>query len=313
MSSRKHCRRPKPIIQGIVFGGTSVTSLIRIPELSKQFYPGSYSDLADVIAEQYVQESKAIAPLLDRAFTPKEVDLFMEHGLFYGVHISPKFLALAENLVVEHSELLLDGFPEPYQLPKESAEVVQQYFKELKKQKGLDIDISSLVLADTTTPKGFEGKKILNPTGLNEKLKTLSELTTKAVNQRGVKCDSLYFLCTDSDSPHRLHLSQQQQVSEGYPLTPGLTMCGSTATMDGFDFKYMYRFGIIAQLLSNNIIGSRMKGKFSPFTFVGMLSPFGYVNGAIPTGEMGELRYEGNIDLKKEFLHQYKQCVRRLM
>ena len=143
--------------------------------------------------------------------------------MFYGVHISPKFLALAENLVVEHSELLLDGFPEPYQLPKESAEVVQQYFNELKEQKGLDLDISSLVLADTTTPKGFEGKKILNPTGLNEKLKKLSELTTEAVNQRGVKCDSLYFLCTDSDSPHRLPLSQQQQVSEGYPLTPGLT------------------------------------------------------------------------------------------
>ena len=237
----------------------------------------------------------------------------MEHGLFYGVHISPKFLALAENLVVEHSELLLDGFPEPYQLPKESAEVVQQYFNELKEQKGLDLNISSLVLADTTTPKGFEGKKILNPTGLNEKLKKLSELTTEAVNQRGVKCDSLYFLCTDSDSPHRLPLSQQQQVSEGYLLTPGLTMCGSTATMDGFDFKYMYRFGIIAQLLSNNIIGSRMKRKFSPFTFVGMLSPFGYVNGAIPTGEMGELRYKGNINMKKEFLDQYEQCVRRLM
>ena len=297
----------------IVFGGTSVTSLIKVPELNQQVYPGSYSDLAEIIAEQYVQESRAIEPLLDRAFTPKEFELFLEHGLFYGVHVSPKFLALAENLVVEHSELLLEGFPEPYQLPKESTEVVQEYFKELKKQKGLDLDISSLVLADTTTPKGFEGKKILNPIGLNEKLKKLSELTTTAVNERGVKCDELYFLCTDSDSPHRLLLSQQQRVSEGYPLTPGLTMCGSTATMDGFDFKYIYRFGTIAQLLSNNIIGSRMKRKFSPFTFVGMLSPFGYVNGAIPTGEMGKLRYEGNMDLKKEFLHQHEKCIQRLM
>jgi hypothetical protein len=297
----------------IVFGGTSISSIISKPELDVALDPSSYEEIADVIANNYVNAAREIQPQLSNAFSEQEIALYKEHGIFYGVHVSPKLLALAEGLVVSHEDLLLDGFPEPYVLPKQDAEVIAEYFAALKEQKGLDLDISSLVLADTTTPEGYSGKRILNPVNLNEKLKRLSELTTDAVKAQGMECDPLYFLCTDSDSPDRMMLSTGKKSLDGNPLTPGLTMCGSTAKMDGFDLTYMYRVGLITQMLSNNIIGSRMQGKFSPFTFVGMLSPFGYVNGAIPTGEMDALRYEGNMDMQKEFLYQFDKTIAKMI
>ena len=297
----------------IVFGGTSISSIISKPELDAPLNPSSYEEIADVIANNYVNAAREIQPSLGNAFTEQEIELYKEHGIFYGVHVSPKLLALAENLVVSHEDLLVEGFPEPYSLPKQDSETINAYFAALKEQKGLDLDMSSLVLADTTTPEGYSGKRILNPTGLNEKLKKLSELTTEAVRDQGMDCDPLYFLCTDSDSPDRMLLSSGKKSLDGNPLTPGLTMCGSTATMEGFDLTYMYRIGLVTQMLSNNIIGSRMQGKFSPFTLVGMLSPFGYVNGAIPTGEMDALRYEGNMDMQKEFLYQFDKTIAKMI
>ena len=130
---------------------------------------------------------------------------------------------------------------------------------------------------------------------------------------KGHKADPLYVVATDTDSPHRLLTVQSNKPINGYPLTPGLSMCGSTSSVEGVDFMYIYRIGLIAQAISNNIISSKIKGKYSPFVFLGLLSPFGYSNAAIPTGEMGNLRYKGNIDLKKEFLHQYNTKIERLM
>lgn len=298
---------------GFHFGGTSVTALVRKPNLSHPLYPNSYEELAERIADAYVEEVKLLMPELVKAFTKSECELFAEHGLFYGIHISPKLLALSEGLVVEHLDLLLEGFPEPYQLPKQPAEVVAGYFSKLREERGLELDLSSLVLADTTVPEGYEGKKILNPSGLNGKLAKLSSLVTSMVKDLGISVDPLCLVSTDTDSPHRLLLSEGKSPLDGYPLTPGLTLCGSTASMEGFDFKYIYRIGLIAQTISNNIISSRMQRKFSPFTFFCMLSPFGYVNGAVPTGKMGEERYTGNIDLRKEFLFQYKTTIKRMV
>lgn len=295
------------------FGGTSVTALIRRPTLSAPIHVESLEGIAEIIAREYVLESRSLEPKLQNGFSREEVDLFKQHGVFYGVHISPKLIATCEQLVVDHKDLLIEGFPDPYELPKHPREVIDAYFVELKKQRGLDLELSSLVLADTTTPEGMEGKKILNPTGLNEKLAKLSDITTQKVRDAGVNVDPLYFVSTDTDTPQRVLLSEGKSLLQGFPLTPGLTMCGSTATIDGFDFKYAYRIGLIAQTISNNIISSRMQGSYSPFIFVGMLSPFGYSNGAIPTGKMGDLRYQGNIDLKKEFEYQFGKDVHRLM
>ena len=294
------------------FGGTSISSLIRKPSFDSQLEPKGYEELADIIAGAYVSESENVFKYLRKGFTSHEVDLFGEHGVFYGVHISPKLIGLTEGLIVDHEDLLLDGFPEPYSLPKESRKVVDEYLGELKRQRGIDIKLSSLILADTTTPRGYEGKKILNPSDLNDKLVRLSYLTTQAIRDRGMNTDSLYFLSTDTDSPDRILKTEGRKTLDGYPLTPGLTMCGSTAKIDGFDFKYAYRLGLIAQGISNNIVSSKISGEYSPFMFVGMLSPFGYTNGAIPTNEMGNLRYSGDIDMKKEFLSQYCQ-IEKLM
>src|SRR3989344_3476278 len=296
-----------------LFGGTSVTALVRRPSLQKPLYPAGLEELAEVIANCYTTEAKLLEPRLEAAFTTTEVELFREHGLFYGVHVSPKLLALSEGLVVEHKDLLLKGFPEPHQLPKQSPEMVKEYFAKLKEERGLELDLSSLVLADTTVPQGYEGKKILNPSNLNTKLTKLSTLVTNKIREKNVSVDSLYFISTDTDSPHRLLTSENKKVLEGYPLTPGLTMCGSTASMDGFDFMYMYHIGLIAQTIGNNIISSRMQAAYSPFTFLGMLSPFGYKNGAIPTGKMGEERYPVNLDLREEFMYQNKTCVGRMV
>ncbi len=298
---------------GSLFGGTSVTALVRKPFLPQSLHPQGLEELAEAIADSYVAETRNLKPHLERAFTSTECELFLEHGLFYGVHVSPKLIALSEGLVVEHKDLLLEGFPEPYQLPKQAPEIIKEYFVRLKEERGLDLDLSSLVLADTTVPAGFEGKKILNPSNLNVKLSRLSSLITDLIKQKSVNVDALYLVSTDTDSPHRLLLSENKKPLEGYPLTPGLTMCGSTASIEGFDFLYVYRIGLIAQMIGNNIISSRMQGNFSPFTFVGMLSPFGYKNGAIPTGRMGDERYSGNLDLRKEFLFQYKSCIGRMM
>ena len=295
------------------FGGTSISSLIRRPCFKHQLEPKNYEELAKIIADAYISESSTVLDGLRRGFTPEEVDLFNEHGVFYGVHLSPKLLGLVEGLTIDHKDLLLKGFPDPYSLPKESREVVEAYLGELKRQRGLDITLRSLVLADTTTPRGYEGKKILNPSGLNDKLVKLSDLTTCAIKNAGKRADSLYFLATDTDSPERTLITEGLKPIDGYVLTPGLTMCGSTATMSGFDFKYSYRIGLIAQGITNNIVASKISGEYSPFMFVGMLSPFGYTNGAIPTNEMGRLRYPGDIDLKKEFLFQHDNCVRKLI
>lgn len=298
---------------GMDFGGTSLTSLIRRPELECQLDFRNQEDLAESLGRAYIEEAESVAPKLKRGFTSEEVDLFHNHGIFYGAHISPKLLALTEGLYVDHSDLLLEGFPDPYFLHKQPREVAENYFSELKKQRGLDLDLGSLVLADTTTPRGYEGKKILNPTKLNEKLSNLSRLTNDYLESSGVNIDPLCLISTDTDSPHRILLAKGESPMGGYPLTPGLTMCGSTASQEGLDFQYMYRIGLIAQAISSNIVASKVRGTFFPFTLVGMLSPFGYTQEAIDTGNMGDLRYEGNIDMKKEFDFQYKKNIQRML
>src|SRR3989338_8253152 len=174
-----------------LFGGTSVTALVRRPSLQKPLYPAGLEELAEVIANCYTTEAKLLEPRLGAAFTTTEVELFFEHGLFYGVHVSPKLLALSEGLVVEHKDLLLKGFPEPYQLHKQSPEMVKEYFAKLKEERGLELDLSSLVLADTTVPQGYEGKKILNPSNLNTKLTKLSTLVTSKIREKKMPTDSL--------------------------------------------------------------------------------------------------------------------------
>lgn len=295
------------------FGGTSLTALIRRPELKSQIEPENYKELAEEIGRAYIEESERVLPLLERGFTSKEVGLFQKHGIFYGIHVSPKLLALTEKLFIEHKELLLNGFPDPYFLYKYPQEVIENYFTELKKQRGLELDLGSIVLADTTTPRKYEGKKILNPCRLNEKLTELSKLTGEFLNDSYMNIDPLCFISTDTDSPHRMLLAYGEKPMRGYPLTPGLTMCGGTSSLEGLDFMYMYRIGLIAQSISSNIVASKITGTFSPFTFVGMLSPFGYEKGAIATGKMADLRYKGNINLKTEFDFQYKKNIERLV
>ena len=297
---------------GAHFGGTSVTALVAKPELTESLQLNGLEELAARIADNYLKEVEKIKPLLMLGFSAEECDLFNEHGLFYAVHISPKLIALSEGLVVEHKDLILPGFPEPYALPKHP-DRINDYFAELHKQRGLDLDLSSLILADTTTPVGYEGKKILNPNRLNEKLSQLSALVTEALKAKGSNVDPLCVISSDTDSPHRLLICEGRKPIEGYPLTPGATLCGSTAAMGDFDFLYVYRISLISQMLSGNIISSRIAGKFSPFTFFSILSPFGYKNGAINPGKMGDLRYESNIDLRKEFLHQYEGKVKQLL
>ncbi len=313
MSSKKPPKLLPVSNQTTFFGGTSVTALINQPILAEAITLQGYDHLAQIIAKSYKEEAQKILPVLNNAFTAEECALFQQHGLFYGLHISPKLLALSEGLIVEHKELLLPGFPEPYQLPKHPPEIINAYFQELKVQRGIDIELSSLILADTTTPKGYEGKKILNPSHINEKLTHLSQLITEKLKESNYLVDSLYLLSTDTDSPDRLLLSTQKKILSGYPLTPGVTLCGSTAAIDGFDFRYIYRMGLIAQQISSNIIASRLRQEYTPFVFFGMLSPFGYTNGAIPVGKMGNLRYSGNIDLKKEFGYVYENTITKLM
>ena len=313
MSSKKLHRQSPISRQSIFFGGTSITALIKRPILDQPITKEGYDFLADQIARSYVEETKALEPYLKKGFTKSECGLFAEHGIFYGIHISPKLLALCEGLIVEHKELLLPGFPEPYQLPKQPPEIISAYFRELKLQRGLDLALSSLVLADTTTPCGYEGKKILNPTNINEKLVDLSTRVTARIKGLHCSVDPLYLVCTDTDSPHRILLSEGRKILDWYPLTPGVTLCGSTASMEGFDFRYLYRIGLIAQQLGGNIISSRIREEYAPFIMVGMLSPFGYQNGAIPVGKMGDLRYPGNIDLKKEFFYLYERDINTLL
>lgn len=298
---------------GNYFGGTSISSLIKFCEYKEKIEPQSYEELADKIADAYIMEEERIFSKLSNGFISDEIELFKEHGVFYGVHISPKLIGLTECLSVNHNDLLLEGFPDPYNLPNEPVEVVNEYLVELRKQRGIDIELSSIVLADTTTPKGYEGKKILNPFCLNDKLARLSVLIKEAMDSKNRFIDPLYLLSTDTDSPHRKLITERKSPLEGHVLTPGLTMCGSTSKIDGFDFKFAYRLGLVAQSLSNNIVASKINSKYKPFMFVGMLSPFGYVNGAIPTSEMGKLRYEGDIDMKREFEFQYDKCIRKLM
>lgn len=298
---------------GIQFGGTSVTSLITLPEMKVSLAPKSYEELADIIAEEYKKESDKIFPKLRGALSAEEVDLFAQHGLFFGIHISPKLLGITEKLVVTKEDLLLPGFPDPYELPRAEPEKIDAYFRELREKRGMNINSRSLILSDTTTPKELEGKRILNPIKLNDKLSTLSTLIQEAGSTKGLKMDAPYVLCTDSDSNYRISLVKGVSSLEETTLTPGLTPCGSTAKMEDFDFLYFYRMGLIAQLLSNNIIASKIRGIYNPFTFYGMLSPYGYKNGAINPGKMGNLRYPGDIDLIKEFEFLVKAKINRLI
>ncbi|MEK6889703.1 MAG: hypothetical protein AABX35_00790, partial [Nanoarchaeota archaeon] len=97
---------------GSDFGGTSISALVRVPELNNSIAPKNYVELADIIADSYIAETSKMSKKLKRAFTRKEVDIFKEHGLFFGLHISPKLLGITEGLTVNHREINLEGFPD---------------------------------------------------------------------------------------------------------------------------------------------------------------------------------------------------------
>lgn len=298
------------------FTGTSLTGLVSVASYTEpiELYNKGLDALAVSIAKAYIELMSQNLILFGEKLRLNDLTLFKKLGLFHSVELSAKVLSIATGFAVVEEDLSIPGFPDSYQISNSPSHVVDGYFNALEKKLGREISKASVVLADSSYPNNMiPGKKILHTINTNDLLSELSPMVIKHINElkssnkqtRDLELEGLVLICSDTDSPQRYSLAMKHDVGEGYPLTPGVTLLGATSPIEEISILQLYRMAVIAQIVRGNSVGSNCMNKFYPFTFFGIITPIDIVSGMFTPSRCGELRYSGNIDLKKEFLNLY--------
>jgi hypothetical protein len=280
-----------------------------------------------ILAECYLKNMKVDLKVFKKAF-PDDLEQFRKIGTYWVGHISAKMLGLIFKLDIDMNELdpKKYGINVPfYQLMNNSkySKLKKQYLEKTDNHSIELISKKSFILSDSTGARGivndFNSKernriRILVPSNINNILLFISKLTVKKINllkskykeTEKLNLRSLALICSDTDSPDGIYRELGWHPIEGYPLTPGCFILGSTGSLDLYclQAKYIYRLSLAAQEEMKNSITSNIKGKYTPVVWFGALSLHALTEHKIvDTKKLSELRYKGDFDPKKEFLH----------
>ncbi|MBS3074867.1 hypothetical protein J4429_00250 [Candidatus Pacearchaeota archaeon] len=316
-------------LQGTSVSGLSSPAILDRPIIfdKNNSIKQNLDKFTSILAECYLKNMKNDLKVFKKAF-PDDIEQFRKIGTYWVGHISAKMLGLIFKLDIDMDKLDPNKYRINvpfYQLMNNSkySKLKKLYLEKTNNHSIKFISKKSFILSDSTGARGIVNDvnskersriRILVPSNVNNILSIISKLTVKKINllkskykeTENLNLKSLALICSDTDSPEGIYRELEWRPIEGYPLTPGCFILGSTGSLDLYclQAKYIYRLSLAAQEEMKNSITSNIKGKYTPVVWFGALSLHALTEHKIvDTEKLSELRYDGDYDPKKEFLH----------
>jgi hypothetical protein len=303
--------------QGSLFQGTSISSLTVPHTIPEPLALQSITELEEEIAGAYINLHHRHVDRMKGAFQ-EAVDEWLQQGLYYGVVICSKVISQAFGLSIYSEEAIfeVDGHHvDPHEITSYPSQVREAYFEECKRKiacfDGLDLEQreleSSLVLADISKPKiaRYKDQVLLAPIRCNEIAALLSERIVRRITEKSsgeIVPKGLTVVIYDTDTPYTYHEIMGYCANNLSPALPGLTILGSSGTIDAFRWLYTYRVSLISQKIQKGSVYSVVQGKFTPFVFYGVLV-WRDAEILLDMENLSMLRYRGNLSPDLEFAY----------
>ncbi len=300
-----------------LFQGTSVSSLTVPCELTSPLSLNSIDELEGIVAKQYIELHDRHADKVKNAII-ENVDSWIRQGLYYGIALSSKIIAQAFQLKVPYKDVVfkVEGhLVDPHEIASYPAGIRKQYFKKASAKitcfKSIDITQkeleSSLILADISKPKLAQLKDniILAPIRCNEIASILAKRVRELIISKTkgrISPKSLAVVIFDTDTPYTYQSLSASCAYDFIPVLPGLTLMGTSGTIDAFRWLYAYRISLIGQKIMKSSLYSQVHRRFIPFVFFGVLVPRD-ADILLESDNLDQLRYRGNIDSTIEFFY----------
>ena len=299
--------------------GTSYSTVVASPCLrGGALEPGcGLAGVAQAMAAAWIEVARDLASPIEASMSSQDHALLKQYGIFYAAEVSPKALAIAMGHVIESDQLARLGVPDLYCLPEYPPEQQEEIEHMIAENVTFPVTRQTLLLADSTIPDKGPQRYVLPPCDMNVLLVELGRKVRRIVaGQRRDEPDNLFgggpslLLSADSDNPYRSWQHFGGPYVDGGVFTPGLTLMGSTGSPGAVNIFTIYRLAAVAQLLRGNVISSRVEKAYQPFTFFGMGTPLDIATGMLDLSALRELRYLGNLDIKREFDLNRKELER---
>jgi len=300
-----------------LFQGTSVSSLTIPYEMPEPLRLNSIDDLEEKISESYIELHNRYAPQVRNAIL-ENVDEWISQGLYYGVVICSKVISQAFGLSISHTDVIfeVDGYRvDPHEITSYPQEVREAYFEKCRNKvecfRGIDLEQveleASLVLADISKPKieRYRDKIMLAPIRCNEIASVLSERIVERIIEKTsgkIMPKGLTVVIYDTDTPYTYHEIMGYSARSLSPVLPGLTVLGSSGTIDAFRWLYAYRISLITQKIQKGSLYSEAQKNFMPFVFFGVLV-WRDAEILLDMNNLSRLRYRGNLSPHLEFAY----------
>ncbi len=312
---------------GSLFQGTSVSALTVPCVLPDPLRLGSMGDLEEAIAEHYIDLHDRHKGSVRGAIL-ENTDQWIAEGLYFGVVLGAKVVSQALGLTAKTGDVVFPVMGEkvdPHEITSYAAPVREKYFEECRKKiacfKGV-ADLtraefeSSLVLSDISKPhiEDYKGKILLAPIRCNEICSMISRNVSRLIREKTdgrISPRSLSVTIYDTDTPYTYHQVMGYFGKTMAPALPGLTVLGTSGTMDAFRWLYAYRVSLVAQKIMKSSLYSEVERKFIPFVYFGVLVERD-AEILLDLDRLGDLRYRGNLSPYLEFCYLVPKIVDHL-
>ena len=300
-----------------LFQGTSISSLTIPYKTSNPLEFNTVIELEEEIADGYIELHNRHAESVSTAIL-EDTQSWLKEGLYYGVVIGAKVISQAFGLFVLDKDVIfsVDGHcVDPHEITSYPKDIRDSYFMECKKRiscfDGMELKRNeleaSLVLADISKPKldKYKGKILLAPIRCNEIAALLSERVAERIREKTsgkINPRSLSITIYDTDTPYTYHEVMGYGSCSFSPTLPGLTILGSSGTIDSFKWLYAYRVSLISQKIQKGSLYSEVHREFMPFVFFGVLVPRD-ADILLDMNNLHRLRYRGNFSPELEFAY----------
>jgi hypothetical protein len=312
---------------GSLFQGTSVSSLTIPCELTDPIKLSSIDQLEDAIADYYIALHDTHEKTVQSAIM-EDTTRWRSEGLYYGLVLSSKIVSQAFGLAINDKDVVfpVDGtMVDPHQIISYPQNIRKKYFNICKDRiecfeglpdlEQMEIE-SSLVLADISKPKisDYDQKLILAPIRCNEICTLISRHVTRKIIEKTdgrISPRSLMVTIYDTDTPYTYHQITGYYGNATAPVLPGLTIMGTSGTIDAFRWLYAYRVSLVAQKIMKSSLYSEVERKFIPFVYFGVLVERD-AEILLDLDKLGALRYRGNISPEIEFSYLVQKLTNHL-
>lgn len=300
-----------------LFQGTSISSLTIPAVFESPLELMSIMHLEEVIADSYIAQHDRYAENVRNAIV-ENVENWIASGLYYGITIASKVLSQAFRLGVPAGNVVftVNGHQvDPHEIISYPQAVREAYFDQVRERidcyGSMDIDReeleTSLILADISKPRlgRYKDHIFLAPIRCNEIASVLAQHISKLIREKTagrISPPSLAVVILDTDTPYTYHHLIGCNGNSLGPVLPGLTVLGSSGTIDAFSWLYTYRVSLISQKMMKSSLYSEVHRKFIPFAFFGVLVPRD-ADILLNMAQLDMLRYRGNLSPQMEFCY----------